>query len=77
MQLNEFMQKFSHVGDEEFISEDGSKTIGFNIKDFPKALQNYTDVICKLQRDICAELMSRQWHNPACSDAMWAQGIRV
>ena len=61
MELKEFMQKFSPIGDEEFISEDGSKTRGFNIKNFPKALQNYTDVICKLQRDICAEQMTHYY----------------
>ena len=54
MELKEFMLKFSPYGDEEFLLEGGSKSRGFNVKDFPKALQNFADKVCELQRKECA-----------------------
>ena len=70
MELKEFMQKFSPIGDEEFISEDGSKTRGFNIKNFPKALQNYTDVICELRRVSCSNAYLDYNGDDCCVDTV-------
>jgi len=55
MELKEFMKNFSKIGNEKFLSEDGTEMTGFNIKDFPKALQNFADKICEMQRKNCLE----------------------
>lgn len=54
MNLNEFMKKYAKCT-EEFLTEDGSKKQGFNVKDFPEALQKFTDGICAKQRQSCYE----------------------
>ena len=54
MELKKFFEQFSPKGDEEFLLvESGSKSRGFNVKDFPKALANYTALICEKQREMC------------------------
>jgi hypothetical protein len=63
MELKEFMQKFCVSDTDTFLNEKGEKVTGWNVNDFPKALQNFADRICYAQRENCAEAADDWFHN--------------
>ena len=62
MELQEFLEKF--LPDCEKIFDGRSITLmQFCYKNFPEALQNFIDKICKKQRELCAEEACLEWNN--------------